>query len=89
MAIKILAVQIWAFCAPCELVGSGGAIRVPGPSALLTRNPLALVIGMSRSNRLTATVSQDVWLITPRARPAHGPSGLAAHSARSVEDPLT
>ena len=23
-----------------------GAIRVPGPSALLTRNPLALVIGM-------------------------------------------
>lgn len=30
----------------CELVGSGDTIRVPGPSALLTRNPLALVIGM-------------------------------------------
>jgi hypothetical protein len=30
----------------CELVGSGGAIHVPGPSAWLTRNPLVLVIGM-------------------------------------------
>ena len=24
MAIKILAVQFWTFCAPCKLVGSGG-----------------------------------------------------------------
>ena len=43
MAIKILAVQIWAFCALASWSGQGAAIRVPGPSALLTRKLLALV----------------------------------------------
>ena len=31
----------------CGLVGLGGAIRVPAPSALLTRNLLVLVTGMA------------------------------------------
>ena len=43
MAVKILAVQIWAFCAPASWSGQGAAIRVPGPSALLTRKLLVLV----------------------------------------------
>jgi hypothetical protein len=46
MVIKMLTVQVWVFCAPWELVGSGAGIRVPGPSAWLPRNPLVLVIGM-------------------------------------------
>jgi hypothetical protein len=46
MAIKMLTVQIWAFCAPASWSGQGAAIRVPSPSAWLTRNLLVLVIGM-------------------------------------------
>ena len=46
MVIKMLTVQIWVFCAPASWSGQGAAIRVPGPSAWLTRNPLVLVIGM-------------------------------------------
>ena len=46
MVIRMLTVQVWAFCAPASWSGQGGGIRVPGPSALLTRNLLVLVIGM-------------------------------------------
>jgi hypothetical protein len=43
MAIKILAVQIWAFCAPCKLVGSGGRYPRTGSVRLVTRKLLVLV----------------------------------------------
>lgn len=46
MVIKMLTVQVWVFCAPWELVGSGGRYPRTGSVRLLTRNPLVLVIGM-------------------------------------------
>ena len=74
MVIKMLTVQIWAFCAPASWSGQGryprtGSVRLVDPQPVGTGNRYAIPAS------LKATVIQDVWLITPRARPAHGPSG--------------
>lgn len=88
MAIKILAVQIWAFCAPASWSGQGPLSACRGPSALLTGRLLVL-LGMPPS---PVEGYCHLGRLADNAEGAPGRTGrrgLAAHVARPVEGLLT
>ena len=80
MVIKMLTVQVWVFCAPWELVGSGGRYPRTGSVRLVDPQPFGAGNRYATPTALTATVFRTFWLITPRARPGARAVGAWPHT---------